>query len=238
MAVTASDIMDRAQRIVLDETNVRWPLPELLLWINDAERDVVIHKPSALSVTEAMTLQEGTYQKVPEKHIGLLRVVRNLVSAPTAVPRLGGRAVRVVSREILDTQNPDWHDPNEVEFRQAVKHYLFDEQDPRSFYVYPGNDGSGVLECIFAAQPQKLVLPQGVDASELASYSMPLNLSDIYANAVLDFVLYRAYTKDAQFAGNAQRAAAHYQQYANGIGIKVQNDLAVSPNAAAQQRAS
>lgn len=238
MAVLASSIMDRAQRIILDETNVRWPLPELCMWINDAQREVVIQKPSALSMNAAMALEEGTFQKVPGQYLGLLRVVRNLRSAAADPVRIGGRAVRIVSREVLDTQTPDWHDPDAVAYRPEVKHYIYDEQDPLSFYVYPGNDGTGVIEAVFAGNPADIVVDTGADPAALESYEKPISLPDIYANAMLDFVLYRAYSKDAQFAGNAQRAALHYQQFANSLGIKVQIDAALSPNVPAQTKAS
>jgi len=44
-----------------------------------------------------------------------------------------------------------------------------------------------------------------------------INLDDTYANPLLDYMLYRAYSKDAEQAGNAQRAMAHYQAMADAI---------------------
>ncbi len=238
MTTLASAILLRAQTIILDETNVRWPLAELLLWLNDAQREVVIQKPSALSKNVALALQVGTYQPVPDEYLGLLRIVRNLQSAANAPVRTGGRAIRIVSREVLDTQTPDWHDPTHIPYKREVKHYTYDEQDPMSFYVYPGNDGTGVIEAIMAGNPTPIALAQNADPLLLDSYEIALDLPDIYANAVLDFVLYRAYSKDAQFAGNAQRAALHYQQFANSLGIKVKLDVALSPNVPANTQAS
>lgn len=230
----ASDLFDRAQRIMLDETNVRWPLPELCMWLNDAQREVVLQKPNALSKTVVMKLEQGTYQALPGDYLKLLRVVRN-ITAETPY-RQGGRAVRIVSREILDTQSPYWHDGAMTPFKRDVKHVCFDEQDQRAFYVYPGNDGTGSVELVVSVQPAA-IKPTG-DANELDSYRVPIELQDIYGNALLDFILYRGYAKDAQFAGAAERAVLHYQQFANSLGMKVQLDVQLSPNGPAQVQAS
>lgn len=238
MSVLASDILGRAGTICLDETNVRWPLVELCKWLNDGQREIVVHKPASLARNVPFALGEGTMQTVPAEHLGLLRIIRNLSSPVSAPVRIGGRTIRVVSREILDGQNPDWHNPDYVEYRADVRHYVVDEQDPMTFYVYPGNDGTGVIEVVFAGNPKDVKPLLAADPTKIEAYAVPLEFQDPYGNALLDYVLYRAYSKDAQFAGNAQRAAAHYTQFANLIGLKVQNDLAVSPNYAAQQKAS
>lgn len=238
MATLASEIMTRVEIIILDKTNVRWPLPELCMWVNDAQREVVLQKPSALSKNVALPLVEGTFQQVPDEYLGLLRIIRNLKSDPEVTPRIGGRAIRIVSREVLDTQTLDWHSPDETPYQKSVKHFVYDEQDPKSFYVYPGNDGTGVVEAIMAGNPRPIVIAPGADPDSISSYAQPIDLSDIYANSILDFVLYRAYSKDANFAGNAERAALHYQQFANSLGIKVSMDVALSPNIPAETKAS
>jgi hypothetical protein len=42
-------------------------------------------------------------------------------------------------------------------------------------------------------------------------------------------MLYRAYSKDTDYAGNVQRATAHYQAFATALGVKTKIDLAVAP---------
>ena len=45
-----------------------------------------------------------------------------------------------------------------------------------------------------------------------------------------DYVLYRAYTKDSEYAGNAARAQAHYAAFANALGVEIKATVAVAPN--------
>lgn len=230
MAVTAAEIFTRVQDVAQDTTSVRWPLVELLRWLNDAVREVVLHKPSAGGATVVVDLELGTYQTVPTDYIGLLRVVRNItaVDGGTGV-RTAGRAVTVVQRDILDSQSPDWHMTEGVPFHVSVKHAVYDPADPRAFYVYPGNTGSGKLEVIAYKTPDAIAVP--ANPTLIASYSAAIGISDIYTNAVVDYILYRAYSKDVQFAGNAQRAAAHFGAFANSIGLKIKNEITSNPNA-------
>lgn len=229
MAVLASDIIDRAQTIVQDKTGVRWPYQELLQWLNDGQREVAIHKPSATAQNEVIQLQPGTLQSIGDGGLCLLRVIRNL-KTPVGLPRIGGRAVRIVSREVLDAQHPGWHDPEVFPYTKEVKHFCFDEADPTHFYVFPGNDGQGALEVVVSKSPADVVVASGTDSNNLSAYRLPITVPDIYSNVLLDYVLFRAYSKDADYAGNAERSAHHREVFTTSLGAKAQGELASGPN--------
>lgn len=228
----ASEIMNRAQRLVQDETSVRWPLVELCIWLNDAQREIVLQKPSALSANRVLNLQLGTWQKLPDDALSLLRIVRNITSVNVETgARVGGRAIRIVARDILDSQQVDWHSGDSIHFSAVVKHYVYDEEDTQNFYVYPGNNGTGKVEAVLSVEPSPIAIALEDEAEALDSYDIELALPAIYANALTDYVCYRVYSKDAQYTGNMQRAAAHYQQFANSLGIKYNQEMLNSPNA-------
>jgi hypothetical protein len=42
-------------------------------------------------------------------------------------------------------------------------------------------------------------------------------LDDAWVPTILDYVLYRAYTKDAEYTANLERAAAHYKTFIDAI---------------------
>lgn len=228
MTVLASEVFLRVSRIVLDETNVRWPLAELRLWLNDGMREIAIVKPTATSTSIVYQLTAGTYQKLASQYMGVLRVIRNLKSSATS-PREGGRALRTVDRLVMDSQLPDWHDTTKTPASKTVKNVVFDAAEPTAFYVYPPNDGTGYVEAIVSKVPTPVPVPTAPDDPEdIANYAVALDILDIYANALVDYMLYRAYSKDAAFAGNAQRAVAHYTQMANALGVSIQNDMSIS----------
>ena len=47
------DILDRASIILQDSTNVRFPNAELLKFFNDAQKEVVLHRPDANNLNQA-----------------------------------------------------------------------------------------------------------------------------------------------------------------------------------------
>jgi len=219
MAVTVQSVIDRVQAVLQDTTGVRWPVTnELVLWVNDAQREIALLKPDASAVNDTITLATGTKQSIPTGGNRLLRVVRNMSAASGGT---GKRSVRLVSREILDAQTPDWHDPSvtgDAAHTNIVKHYVYDEQNPRNFYVYPGVSGDAYLEVVYSANPA------AVTASD------NLSVPDIYANAIMNYVLYMAYMKDAEYAGNQQRAGSHYQLFTASVTGKAQIDVVTNPN--------
>jgi hypothetical protein len=219
MTVSVQSVIDRVQTVLQDTTGVRWPVTsELVLWINDAQREIALLKPDASAANETVTLVTGTKQSIPTGGNRLLRVVRNMSAASGGS---GKRSVRLVDREVLDAQTPDWHDPTvggDAEHGTVVKHYLYDEANPRNFYVYPGVSGNAYLEIIYSANPSTVAEDDD------------LSIPDIFANAVMNYVLYMAYMKDAEFAGNSQRASQHWQLFSTSVAGKGQIDAITNPN--------
>ena len=217
MAQTPNELLTRAADILQDTTNVRWPQAELLRYLNDGRRELAIHRPDIYSHTGVLTLVAGSKQTIPSDGSRLLDAVRNITAADAI-----GRAVRIVEREILDAQRPEWHTETAS---TSLKHFMFDERAPKTFYVYPPAAAGHKLEIVYSKSPVDITDQQ------LSSTSV-LENEDIYAGVLLDYVLYRAFSKDAEYAGNIQRATVHYQMFANSLGIGNRKRIATSPNVA------
>lgn len=208
--ITGQQIVDRAW-IILQDTNggsgVRWPGAEQLLWVNDAQREVVIVLPSAFVKTAIVTLVAGTRQTLagvsPAQSDGIqfMKFVRNYNAAGT-VP---GRAVVLKPMLWLDEQRPTWHNDTPAD---AI-HYFFDKNDPKTFYVWPPADGTKKAEIVTSAAPP-----------ELGSLANVISLDDIYANAMQYYVLFRSFSKNATYTKAPQLAAAYYQLFLQSLGVK------------------
>lgn len=209
--VLASTIIDRAAILLQDTTNIRWTRAELLAWLNDGQRDIAVHKPNACVTNTARQLVAGSKQTLAADAVSLVDAVRNLGANGTTP----GRAVRLVSREILDSQIPDWHAATPA---AEVKHFVYSELDPHTFYVYPPSTGANQLELICTAAPATV------------SEDAAIALDDIYANALLDYMLYRAYAKDTEYASNPTASANHYTAYGQAIKGKLDGEAAGDPN--------
>ena len=218
--LTGTNLLSRIKDTLQDTTSVRWPEAELLRYINDAQREIVNFRPESSAKTANVQLVTGTKQALPTDGLRLIKVTRNMSDASGGAT--GKRAIRIVNVDILNTQKPDWNDPTvsgDAAHGTVVKHYIFDEDDPRNFYVYPGVSGNAYVEVVYSASP-----------TDLANTSATISVDDIYANAIIDYVLYRSYMKDAEYAGNAQRAQNHYQLFTASIGQGGQSAMLLDPN--------
>jgi len=218
--LTGASLITRIQDTLQDTTSVRWPEAELLRYINDAQREIINFKPDASATTSNVQLVTGTKQTLPTAGLRLIKVTRNMSDASGGAT--GARAIRLVNSDILNTQEPDWNNPSvsgDAAHGTNVKHYIFDEDDPRTFYVYPGVAGNAFVEIVFSKSP-----------TDLANTSATIDIDDTYGNAIVDYSLFRAYLKDAEYAANSQRASTHYQLFTASIGQGNQAQSLLSPN--------
>lgn len=218
MTIAASTIVQRVYDVIQDTTSVRWPTTEVVRWLNDGQREIVLHRPDSMATNATVACVAGTKQSIPAGGTKLIDVIRNTAG--------NKRAIRNVEREVLDAQISGWHNLTGV---AEILHFVFDERDPRTFYVYPPSGTAGTqasVEVVYSAMPTDIAAPTGDYSTVVGNLSVP----DIFANALLDFILYRAYTKDSDYAGNAQRAQAHYAAFANSLGIEIKATLDFSPN--------
>lgn len=206
--ITANALLERVNQRLIDPGYVRWPRQELLDYLNDAVRAILIRRPDANTATVSFTCAAGTRQTLPAEAIRLIDIPRNEA----------GRAVRHIDRALLDENYPDWQRGKSA---SAIQGFVYDERDPKTFWVYPGVRAGVKLELVHSLAPALLTLTQ-LDASAL------LPLDDVYFNPLYDFVLYRAHSKDAEHAVNAQLAGSHFQSFTLAMGEKMQVDTALA----------
>jgi len=220
--LTGTNIIDRARLTLQDSSGVRWTDAELLIYINDAQREIVNFRPEATATHANLQLSTGTEQTLPSGGLRLIKVTRNM--SGTASDATGAKSIRIVEEDLLNSIEPDWHDPTVTgssAHGSIIKNYLFDPDDPKKFYVYPGvaSGSNAYVELIYSKLP-----------TDLSSVSSTIDLEDTYGNAILNFVLYRAYLKDAEFAGNQQRTATHYQLFIGSISGGGNAEAILDPN--------
>lgn len=228
MAVTkVVDVLSRAQTILQDTTSTRWPLVELQTWLNDAYGEILIYRPDAATQSRAITLAEGTRQRCTDPTtINLPNLLRVMDVTRNVAVGSDKRSVRRTDRRILDDQRPGWH----AETKSLnIQHYMFDDRLPKEFFVYPPAAAGAQVEIVYASMPAAHTMSEATLGQ--AGTAETVRIDDIYVGALLDYVLYRAYSKDAEYAANGARASGHYAAFANAIGVKTATDGRVSPNA-------
>ncbi|MFB9244945.1 phage adaptor protein [Massilia antarctica] len=182
----ASAVVGRAARLLQDHEYVRWTQPEMLDWLIDGQREAALINPSLYVITGPLTLAAGTLQRLPDDGKALLDVPRNE----------NGYAVTRIARKALDAQVPDWHRPARA--KTKVLHFCLSGDDATTFYVYPPSPGGNVVTAVYEAIPPALLLGDSIA------------LDDSYVSALVDYLMYRAYEKDSEYAPeNAGFAALH-----------------------------
>ena len=220
MSIAAQALIRRVVETLQDTTSIRWPVAELVRYLNDGQREIIVHRPDAMVTNASVSLASGTKQSLPANGAKLIDVVRNSAG--------NKRAIRMCAREILDAQSPGWHNLSGV---NEIVHFMFDPRDPKVFYVYPPAAASGAaVDLVYSALPTDITEPAA--GTDFAAVTGNISVPDIYSNALQDYVLYRAYTKDSQYAGNEARAQARYAAFANALGIEIKATVAVAPSAA------
>lgn len=217
----------------------RWTQRELVSALNDGQKAIAKYMPSSCSRVDAVKLSPGTKQSI-EKILAanikpgdgsaasdvlghyLQSVGRNM-GANGETP---GNAIRIADREILDTNTPDWH----TKTGTSVSIYTFDPRQPKVFYVSPGvpANTSVWVEISFLANPVEISLTgnYGMDGTD----STLISVDDKYVDDLVNYILARAYMKDAEFAGNGGLASTHTNLFNASINAQVVALTGVNPN--------
>lgn len=215
MPVAASTVLMQAAAILKDESSVRWTAAELVRWLNMGQVELAIHRPDQMATVSTMALANGFRQALPDTAIKLIDIPNNATGAMSAV--------RQIDRKDLDVIEPGWRGSTAA---AVVKHFIYDERTPRMFEVYPPSAGASV-SLIAARYPAAVTVPAaGVAPADVTGN---LDVPDQWVGALVDYVVYRAFSKDSELTANAGRALAHYQAFGNAIGVDLNAQTTVSP---------
>lgn len=214
MKADAKTIIRKVAASLKDAKGTRWPAPELVQYLNDAQRAIVARRPDASAVTQEVTLTQGPRQVLPAEAATLIDVPRNATGRK--------RQITKVDQRILDATSPAWYS---AALSEEIKHFMHDPRDPRVYLVFPPARPTARVELQYAARPADVALPLG---STFAAVTGNCALDEEWADAIYHFILYRAYYKDAEFGANAAMATAQLGLYKAELGEPLQSSAVVA----------
>lgn len=209
--MTPQSIVDSCRVILIDASANGWADAELLGYAQDFQAHTSMLKPDAYTIRGYIPMVAGTRQALPtdDGSIAILDMGENEAS---------GRAVTLVERELLDTENRFWPAATQ---ETDVQHWCADSRDPKRFDVTPPNDGNGSVECLRGAVPPAVAA------------GAQMGLGDQYKVAAEFFVLARAYSKNSK-RQDLVKADSYMAKYMNALGIKSTAQVAVAPKVSQQ----
>lgn len=203
---TAQSIIQRAQTTLQDLEGIRWPATELVMYLNDGQRALITLRNDVGAATVAFTPALGARQTLPDTALALIDILGNTSGTQ--------RVVRKVDKTQMDANLRDWTSgtPSKV----AVNYMFEPERDPRTFWLYPPAAVGASIDMLIAAYPTDVPTPTGTPSSMVTGTT---SVPDQWDNTLLNYVLGRAYDKDAEFGGNAQSAARFMTQFMSQAGV-------------------
>lgn len=204
--IPVTDLLSRISIIANDEEFVRWSKSELMAWINDAAKEIIVRKPAAGAKVAILTLVDGVSQTLPDRTHMLIDVIRNV----------NGKRITLADRHRLEDSAPNWYEmtPN------ATRHYCYEDRNTPVFYVYPPAAQGQQVESVISKLPDDVI--EDTDSVDLGVE---------YMGVIVSYALYRALSKDSEEA-NSAIAMTHYQAFSEALGTSVSAQLDSSPNKA------
>jgi len=207
MALTVKQLIDDAARDLQDSGHVRWARPELLDYFNAAQRAFAQARPDQLAQERELTLEGGWRQRLPADVLALIDITNNANAT--------ARRITKTNAWVLDAVAPGWRSGAPG---REVQHFMHDMRMPCEFLVYP--------PALAGVKVRAVVEPAVVD---LANEDLEPCVPSRWMDALRHFVLFRAWSKDAEFGGNQALAAAHMALFNTALGVQAEAAGAVAP---------
>lgn len=188
---------DLAQVQLNDPKGENWSLTELLRYLNDGLQLMVQYVPHEFSKVKTDTLVAGAEQSLPAQGVELVEILANVNANDTYAD-----VPFETTKRSLSLGDPAW--------RQAspgtAKEWAKDPSSPTTYWVSPPAAAGNKVEIEYIEHPSTLVI-NGV---------LPIH-GDLEP-ALADYVLYRAFSKDTDYAGEAGLSTLHYNSFLSAVG--------------------
>lgn len=202
MKAQAQDII-RSVHTALQDDGTRWPAAELVRHLNDGQRQLAALRPNEVARTITFDPAEGGRQDLPDDAMTLLEIRCNSLGRQ--------RALTQVDRHMLEAVEPDWASLTPT---LNPVHFMYSPLEPRVFYLYRPAHVDARMEMTYAQYPADVAPPADATADSVSGETA---LEAKWANALRDYVLYRAYAKDAEYGANAQLAAGYFAAFNDAV---------------------
>lgn len=227
--MNTKSVYERLKVLLSDTDNnrpSRWTDDELRYWLEDGLAEIMTFKPEAFALYETLTLDPGSKQDVDVGIYRILDVYQNV--GDNDVP---GEVITFIKRDQLDNAFRDWHreDPSEV-----IEQLAYDPMMPSIFHVYPPPFKSVKINVSTARFPKIIEKEDGTAPAEIITVtndnntSRPFSLE--YRTPLVDYMAYRAYSKNATIANQAL-AEKFYARFVRFLGGKDEADLMTTEKA-------
>jgi hypothetical protein len=205
VATTIKSILERVVSALSDEGSVTWTLQDLVRYVNDGQRDMLVKRPDLFVVEVDHPLVMGVRQALPANGAKLLDIPCNTSGLP----------ITRVKRALLDAQAPGWR---VLPGADEIDHFTYDEDQPKQFEVYPPAALGAAVRLEYSAVPADLPIPAAGVA--LADLGGNVNVPDLQATALHHYICFRCYAEGDENV-NAERAQQFLALFSNLLDVEM-----------------
>jgi len=215
--ITAEQIITSCQELVQDEDGVVWTNDEGLGWVNDAQRAIALVRVDSSVLRSAILLVPGIKQEIAGRR--LVDIHYNMGADGLTV----GAPIRLVNRTIKDDSDPLWTTETAA---TEILEYMYEANSPKNFEVSPP---------VHATTAVYAEVTQAVNPTDCATIGSTIDLEDIYAPAMIEWVMYRFFGRDSEETPNHQKAVGYFGSFFNLLGEKIKADMFSNPHSRKQR---
>ena len=219
---TVEDLIVRVSRQLGDYSDiddasrfVAYSRATLIDYYNEAVQQLVANRPDTMAKTVELTLSPGSIQTLPEPYTGLVKIELN-------VNRVGAEAEQVLPSDeyfskVLGNKTCFAKKCVAIQDDYAVSSYAKSSFTDREFTVVPPVPPG-------TAPRVKAVVLTGATKVCASETNECVAFNPVYAGAVTEWMLYRAWGSDAEIVGGANAAAIHFRAFFQMIGVQLQRE--------------
>lgn len=190
----------------------RWTQAELLEFENDALIQVGIYRPDAYCTSTTILLTPGYLQFVPTGYSVLKSCDYNATGGPCA-----GAPIIQCDLKILRAFFKMPCTPTGGQQNYRVRTYAYDPANPLIFYVSPPVPTWATPEITITAVKDA---PQYT----LADLAVPIAIDQKYTNAIIAWMMMKAYEVDTESVSSARQAAEQRSHFYQMLGVSYKQE--------------
>lgn len=198
MTIFSDIITDDIEKQLNDTGQTLWTNETLFKYVTEAQNAIILLGVDANIVQAEFPLLQDAMQTIPEGGVRFIDILRNVAGGP----------VRKIEKKVMDDVLPDWM----IEQTETgIEHFMFEEERPTVFWVYPAPSTS----------TQKIALSYAKAVDLITADNDPITLPDIYIPAIKEYILWRCLSMENENMA-ISLANQHLQNFYTLLGKKYQ----------------
>lgn len=198
--MNVTDVVTRVERLFGDEAGVQLTEADVIRWINDAQREIVMHNESVLETTSSVDLVVDQDEYTFPTDLYILRSLRYKYTDDLSFNRL-----QYMNLQEFDSYIAGW----DGTFNSSARPLVYTTYEEKIFlYPRPSESSTGGLKILYSKKP-----------TEITTASDPLTLPVIYHNAIVKYCYMMAQEMDEEYEASAN-ALVKFQGDVNALSFK------------------